>query len=116
MRSVDFPAGKSASANAEANGLSAKALFQFSQYFDFGDSFEFVVQGWLEHAHIENALTQRDRGRTRGNEFADDLRPRFNHLCFVQTLAESGSNLRDLPIQVQLRRRTMLKSPHSGFL
>jgi hypothetical protein len=30
--------------------------------------------------------------------------------------AESGWNLRDLPIQVQLRRRTMLKSPHSGFL
>jgi hypothetical protein len=25
----------------------------------------------------------------RGNEFADDFRPRFNHLCFVQTLAQS---------------------------
>jgi len=78
MQVADFFAGKSASANAEANaanGFSAKALFQFSQNFDLGDSFEFVVQGWLEHAHIENALTQRDRGRTRGNEFADDLRP-----------------------------------------
>src|SRR4029453_3960131 len=114
MGSADFLAGKSASANAEANGLSAKALLQFSQNFDLGDSFEFVVQGWLEHAHIENPLTKRDRGRTRGKEFAGDFRPRFNHLYFVQTLAESGSNLRDLPIQMQLRRRTMLKSPRSG--
>jgi hypothetical protein len=50
MQVADFFAGKSASANAEANaanGFSAKALFQFSQNFDLGDLFEFVVQtGW----------------------------------------------------------------------
>ena len=39
-----------------ANGLTTEALLQFSQNVDLGHLFEFVVQGRLEHAHVENAF------------------------------------------------------------
>ena len=47
------------SANPEsdvANRLAAEAFFQFSQDVDLGDLFEFVVQGRLEHADVEDAF------------------------------------------------------------
>ena len=47
------------SADSEANvadGLAAEAFFEFSQDVDLGDLFEFVVQGRLENADVENAV------------------------------------------------------------
>src|SRR4029450_5367961 len=81
-------AGPSPEAETDvANGFTTEALFQFSQDVELGDLFEFVVQGRLEHADVENAFTQSDRRRVRGNKFADNFRPRVDHFSLVQPLA-----------------------------
>jgi hypothetical protein len=36
--------------------FTAEALFWFAQDFELGNLFQFVVQRWLEHANVENAL------------------------------------------------------------
>src|SRR5439155_22266791 len=95
----------SPSANPEAdvaNGLAAEAFFELSQDVDLRNLFEFVMQCRLEHADIENSVTQREGRRMRGNEFANDLRPRVDYFSFMQALTKSQAlhQLRN-----QLRRR-----------
>src|SRR5438270_857057 len=68
------------------NDLSAEALFQLSQDVDLGNLLEFVMQRGLEHSHVENPLPQSNRRRMRGDKFADNFAPRFEHFAFVQSL------------------------------
>src|SRR5437867_7367290 len=70
-----------------ANRPAAETLFEFSQNFGLGNLFQFVVQGWLEHANVENAFAQCYRCRVRSDKFTDDFSPRVHHFRLMQTLA-----------------------------
>jgi len=63
--------------------------FLISQNVDLRNLFEFVVQGWLKHAHIENSVTQREGCRMRGDKLTNDLGPRVDYFSFMQALAKS---------------------------
>ena len=57
---------RSNSAHAEADvadDLCAEALFWFSQDVDLGSLLEFIVQNGLDHADVENTVTQREGRR-----------------------------------------------------
>jgi hypothetical protein len=80
------------SADAEADVADcfrAEAFLEFSQDFGLGNLFELVVQGWLEHADIEDSVTQRYRGGVDRDEFANDLGPGVDYFSFVQALAKA---------------------------
>jgi hypothetical protein len=46
------------------------------------------MQGWLEHANIENASAQCYRRRMCSDKFPDDFSPGVNHFRLMQTLAQ----------------------------
>ena len=46
------------------------------------------MQGWLEHANIENAFAQRYRRRMCSDKFADDFPQASDHFRLMQTLAQ----------------------------
>jgi hypothetical protein len=80
----------SAEAKADvADGLNTEAFFELSQDFDLGDLFQLIMQRRLEDADVENAFAQCHGRRVRGDKFADNIRPGVDHLCLVQTLAQS---------------------------
>ena len=70
-----------------ANRPAAETLFKFSQNFGLGNLFQFVVQGWLQHANVENAFAQCYRRRVRSDKFTDDSSPRVHYFRLMQTLA-----------------------------
>src|ERR1700736_584479 len=66
-----------------------EAPFQLPQNLSLRNLFQFVMQGGLQDSDVENTVAEGSRSRVSGDEIADNGRPCFHHLIFVEPFAQA---------------------------